>query len=124
MEVNMEPDENGNVDFIANKTKQNYLKLGKVSNEVIDSVHSFICRYNIWDPDDMVIHSVKTRDYVPGKTWNDISVVLVFYNLACRHKKSKTSKPNENIAIENISKSNENLSTLSPNLDQSLSLEI
>ena len=42
------PDANGNVDFIANKTKNNYVNLGGINDpDAIDSFHAFLCKYGV-----------------------------------------------------------------------------
>jgi hypothetical protein len=84
LELSIEPDSNGYVDFIANKTNNNYINLGGANNkDTIDCVHTFMCNNGVWNDNDYVIHTKKTINYVPDqRAYHNISFMLNFYNMA------------------------------------------
>jgi len=84
-------DKDGLVDFVANKTKNNYINLKGINRrEVIDCLHKFLCKYGIWDSTDKVIHTKKAHNYVPDpNSFHDISFVVKFYDMACKSKETK-----------------------------------
>ncbi len=88
MRLNDAPDLEGKVDFIANKTKRNYVNLnGANSNDVIDCVHAFLCDWHLWDITDEVIYTKKPKSFVPDPTlFHDISPILGFYNNTIKEK--------------------------------------
>ncbi|AYV84958.1 MAG: hypothetical protein Satyrvirus1_44 [Satyrvirus sp.] len=99
-------DENGQVDFIANKTKLNYINLGGINlPDTIDCIHKFLCKNKVWVQDDTVIHTKKPINYIPEK-YHNISFILEFYNNAClakeiRERNEKYKEPvNDNMQNE------------------------
>lgn len=104
------------VDLISNKTKHNYINLKSTNSEdVIDCVHSFLCKYGIWKVSDKIIRSIKPANYVPPEKYHDISFILIFYRLACQTKIEKEKmlflqeKEMEKAALE---KDNSNLTNI------------
>ncbi|MEM3063131.1 MAG: hypothetical protein QW303_06290 [Nitrososphaerota archaeon] len=96
------PDNNGLVDILVNKTKSNYLNLGGINGkEVIDSLHSFLCKYDVWKPSDNVVHVKKPLNFVPSKPkYHNISFVLIFYKMACRSREHREKVASTNSVIE------------------------
>ncbi|MEM0353961.1 MAG: hypothetical protein QXW79_00130 [Thermoplasmata archaeon] len=97
------PDDNGRVDILVNKTKYNYLNLGGInSEEVIDSLHAFLCKYNIWQPTDNVVHVKSPLHFIPkDSTYHNISFVLIFYKMACKSREHKEKVASSNAILEN-----------------------
>ena len=91
MNLNGSPDAEGKVSIIANKTRNNYINLKGIYNEdVINCVHFFLCKYNVWNKKDNVISTIRPLTFVPDpKYYYDISFVLTFYNAACKSKAIK-----------------------------------
>lgn len=91
IKLNTEPDAEGFVSFIANKTKNNYINLGGLNDKnAIDCVHSFLCMHGVWNETDYVIHARKLKSYIPDpKVYHDISFVLRFYNMARISKETR-----------------------------------
>lgn len=114
--LNVVPDEMGYVDFIANKSKSNYINLGGVnSDQSIDSIHEFMCYYHIWDRNDKVIKARKKATFVPDKkSYHDISFVLQFYNM-CRLARDTVRNTTKN--------NNKSVSFKEPELSESLHSE-
>ena len=92
-------DENGNVDFIANRTKNNYVNLGGANiRDAIDCVHKFLCYNKVWDENDSVIHTMKPIGYIPNpQTYHNISFILNFYYNAYKELKEKKSRESDKI---------------------------
>lgn len=94
--LNTLPHPNGLVDFIGNKTKNNYVNLkGGNDKNVIDSVHAFMCQHGIWGINDKVVLTMKQPNYVPDRKYHDISFVLKFYTMARLAKEAKEKADNE-----------------------------
>lgn len=90
MKLSTITDNEGKVDFIANKTKNNYINLGGANDKnTIDCVHAFLCYYGVWDTTDYVIVTRKPINFKPDIKYHDISFVLVFYNAACKSREAK-----------------------------------
>lgn len=70
--------------FIVNKTKSNYINLGKlVSGTMANNIHLFLCKCNVWASDDYVISAQRQGDFAPEYSgYHDISFVMIFYNAA------------------------------------------
>lgn len=84
----------GFINFIANKTKNNYVNLGGFNDkEVIDCVHTFLCNNGIWNTTDHVIYTKKQSSYIPTAKYHDISFVLKFYNLMQPLKEIAKNEP-------------------------------
>ena len=94
MNLSNMPDDDGNVDIIANRTKNNYVNLqGANSGDVIDCVYHFLCKHNVWDIKDNVVHTKKPTNYIPDpRLYRDISFVLTFYNLVSASKDEKRTE--------------------------------
>ena len=77
------------VDFIANKTKNNYINMGSTNNrDAIDCIHQFLCEHGVWNETDNVIHAKKSSTYVPDPhSYHNISFVITFYNIIQKNKK-------------------------------------
>lgn len=94
LKLNTETDPNGNVDFIANKTKKNYVNLGGINDkDVVDCVHAFLCSQDVWSETDTVVLTTKALNYTP-REYHNISFILKFYNKAriakdLQHKQAK-----------------------------------
>lgn len=87
LKINTEPAANGDVHFIVNKDRKNYVNLGGFnSDDVIDCVHQFMCTYDIWSENDKVIKCPKKYNFVPS-SYHNISFVISFYNKARASKK-------------------------------------
>ena len=95
--LNDKPDEYGQVTFIANKTKGNFVRLpGDNDIATVDCLHTFIYKYGIWDRHDKVVSTKKHSSFVPDRTqYNDISFVLNFYNMACSMYQKKNTGSNQ-----------------------------
>lgn len=96
--LSTEADADGMVDFIANKTKKNYINLGGINNkEAIDCIHAFACQYGIWNRNDKVVHTKKLINYIPDTNqYSDISFIINFYNIARNaYQKIKNIPQNE-----------------------------
>jgi hypothetical protein len=75
-------DIDGNVDFLANKTKKNYINLKGINdNETIECVKSFAVRYHIWSESDVIVVAKRNVRYIP-EMFHNISFVINFYNMA------------------------------------------
>lgn len=71
----------GESDFIANKTKRNYINLKGINEkEVHNCVKNFMVLYEIWSQTDEIIMVKKPLKYKPDN-YHDISFTLVFYNM-------------------------------------------
>ncbi|AVL95050.1 hypothetical protein ma664 [Moumouvirus australiensis] len=80
--LNDKPDISGTVHFLTNLKHKHFVKFGGLqSNDSIDSFHKFMCEYGVWDPTDKIVKSKKQANYLPGPEYDNISVVLKFYNL-------------------------------------------
>ncbi|QGR54181.1 hypothetical protein [Moumouvirus maliensis] len=80
--LNDKPDINGNVHFLTNLKHKHYVKFqGIQSDDSIDSFHKFMHDTGVWHPDDRVVKSRKSMNFMPGPKFDNISVVLNFYNL-------------------------------------------
>ncbi|AQN68564.1 hypothetical protein [Saudi moumouvirus] len=88
--LNDKPDINGNVHLLANLKHKHYVKFkGIQSDDSIDSFHKFMLDNGVWDPDDKVVKLRKPMNFMPRPEFDNISVVLKFYNLgvmACENK--------------------------------------
>lgn len=86
----------GKVHFIANTDMKQHVRLnGYNENDVINSVHAFMCEYGIWSPKHTVVRSAKPVDFRPASHISyDISFVLVFYNkgVHAREAREKEAK--------------------------------
>lgn len=77
------PDKNNNIDFICNTTKNNYIKLnGYNEKDAIQSLHSFLCNYEVWSLTDKVVRTLKPINFIPDCKYHNISFILKFYNMA------------------------------------------
>ena len=85
IDLSLIPDADGIVDFLANKDKGNYINLkGSNTKDTIDCVHSFLCKYGVWNKDDRVIHTRKPINFQPLRPmFYDISFIMTFYKMAC-----------------------------------------
>lgn len=94
-------DQDNNVDFIANKTKSNYINLRGINpKDTIDCVHRFLCRFGVWDISDNVTKSRRPINFIPDpKLYHDISFVLNFYNAACISKETRDREKQESQTI-------------------------
>src|SRR5437588_139058 len=87
VKLNNEPDSIGYVDFIANKSKRNYVNLGGINTrEAIDCIHAFLCKNEVWSETDCVIHTKKPFGFVPDFKYHNISFVIKFYKDASNNK--------------------------------------
>ena len=86
-----ETDSEGNVHFMANSVKKQFLNLGGFNSpDAIDSVHAFMCEYGIWSMTDRVVKAVKASNFVPSiREYDNISDVLVFYKKAVMAKEAR-----------------------------------
>lgn len=84
------------VDFIANKTKLNYVNLRGVNQkENIDSVCNFLFNYGAWCPADTIVCTRKKINYVP-RYYHNISFVLFFYEeISKRQENSSNYEPDD-----------------------------
>lgn len=100
MMLSDKPNAGGEVDFIANKTKGEYINLGGINRmNVIDCVHHFLCKHHVWDADDTVIHTTKLLSYIPSSaSYHNISFILAFYD--AEYKKQESGKIIESNKIE------------------------
>lgn len=88
-----EPAPDQTADFIANRTKNNYIILeGINTQEAIDSVFYFAAKQGVWGLDDDVRRTRRPRDFKPDR-YHDISFVLKFYNKARRAYEATVSPP-------------------------------
>lgn len=98
VELSHYKDLDGNVDFLINKTKNNYINFGGINNDdAIECVHSFLCKHGIWEETDQIVYNKKLSTLVPdAKKYHNISFVITFYNAS--------SKTNENKLAQHIGK--------------------
>lgn len=96
-------DPNGYVDFLANKTKRNYLNLKGINdNETIECVKSFMVRYLVWSQTDLIVAVKRPVKYVPEQ-FHNISFVLTFYDMARQtYEKRPVHQVIENVSEEKI----------------------
>ncbi|AGF85060.1 hypothetical protein QJ854_gp722 [Moumouvirus goulette] len=94
--LNDKPDVHGNVHLLTNLRHKHYVKFGGIqSDDSIDSFHKFMLDNGVWDSNDKVVKSRKPVNFVPGPEYDNISVVLKFYNLgviACENKMKMRQK--------------------------------
>jgi len=108
IKLNNTTDNDGNVDFIANRTKNNYINLGGInSKRIIDCVHAFLCHYGIWDENDTVVSTKKPLNFTPDPKYYNISFVLAFYNAACMCREARNSSEIKKKFIKEICLDNE-----------------
>ena len=89
LRLSKETDSNGDVDFIANKTKSNYINLRGINEQnAIDSVKQFMIKYGIWSTNDIILSTRKHIGFVP-QNYHDISFVLVFYTAALKSHEAR-----------------------------------
>jgi len=79
------PDEDGNVDFIVNKTIGNFIRLGCANTRYVrNAVHKFLCDNGIWNIQHKVILAKRKINFIPDKNiYHDITFVLSFYKKNC-----------------------------------------
>src|SRR5208282_1178867 len=79
----------GEANFIANKTKRDYINLRGVNPlEVQDSVIEFMINYDIWQKSDKLEKKNKPLNFRP-QTYHDISFVMRFYKMGCQSKEKR-----------------------------------
>jgi hypothetical protein len=94
--INRQPSENGQVNFIINTTRCNYIKLeGCNTLEISVSIQNFCVMYGIWANSDVIVDSLNKPSHTPGNTihvnagsyykvYHNISFVTQFYLLALK----------------------------------------
>lgn len=77
-------DYTGDVDFIVNQTKNNYLNLrGLNSDDVIKNLHTFLVKFHVWEATDTVNKAKRDIKFQPSN-YHNISFILNFYKIYCK----------------------------------------
>jgi N-acylethanolamine-hydrolysing acid amidase len=102
IKLSTEPDENGNILLIGNKTKKNYLNLrGMQTYDAACCVCEFMCKSGIWSENDHIVQTAKPKDYVVnGTEYQDISYCLKFYEAKIKEDERKEKQNKEKDKIE------------------------
>lgn len=84
--ITSEPNAEGYLNIIVNKTKRNYIRTsGNISADAVDSLHRFMIQYGVWHSDDEVFKSYKLEsDRINPQIYHDITFILRFYDCAYR----------------------------------------
>lgn len=106
MKLERNPDKNGNVNFIVNVSRRNYIKLeGFNEMNTILSIRNFLTHYGVWNTSDKIVDSLKPVSYIPPIEFHDISFMITFYIMGKIAYDKHIKEQNSELTKEHITSS-------------------